>query len=50
MKKFPLSIWMLFIIPSLIGVFLFITPIKTVDGFKVPVAMLAFPYMNKKEE
>ena len=41
MKKFPLSIWMLFIIPSLIGVFLFITPISTADGFKVPIAMLA---------
>ena len=41
MKKFPLSIWLLFIIPSLIGVFLFITPISTADGFKVSIAILA---------
>ena len=41
MKKFPLSTWILFLIPSLIGVFLFITPIKTADGFKVSIAILA---------
>ena len=41
MKKFPLHIWFLFIIPSLLGVFLFITPISTADGIKVPIAILA---------
>ncbi|MBK3495706.1 YjiH family protein [Viridibacillus sp. YIM B01967] len=41
MKKFPVSTWLLFIIPSIIGVFLFMTPIKTADGWKVPIAILA---------
>ena len=41
MKKFPLPIWLLFIIPSLLGVFLFITPIPTSNGIKVPIAILA---------
>lgn len=30
-----------FIIPSLIGVFLFITPINTAEGFTIPIAVLA---------
>ncbi|NGP45103.1 YjiH family protein [Bacillaceae bacterium SIJ1] len=30
-----------FIIPSLIGVFLFMTPMKTGDGFTIPIAILA---------
>ncbi len=41
MKKYPFYTWLLFIIPSLLGVFLFITPIATDNGFKVPIAMLA---------
>ena len=41
MKKFPLPTWLLFIIPSLLGVFLFITPIPTSNGIKVPIAILA---------
>ena len=41
MKKFPLPIWFLFIIPSLLGVFLFITPLSTANGIKVPIAILA---------
>ncbi len=41
MKKFPFPIWLLFIIPSLLGVFLFITPISTGEGIKVPIAILA---------
>jgi len=30
-----------FIVPSIIGVFLFMTPIKTTDGFTIPIAILA---------
>lgn len=41
MKKSPISTWLLFIIPSLIGVFLFMTPLKTAEGWKVPIAILA---------
>ena len=41
MKKFSLPIWLLFIIPSLLGVFLFITPIATGNGIKIPIAILA---------
>ena len=41
MKKFPFSTWLFFLIPSILGVFLFITPINLGDGFKVPIAMLA---------
>lgn len=41
MKKFPLYTWFLFLFLSLVGVFLFITPISTEDGFKVPIAILA---------
>lgn len=41
MKKFPSYTWLLFLIPSLLGVFLFITPIPTDNGIKVPVAILA---------
>ena len=41
MKKFPLSTWLLLIIPSLLGVFLFITPIPTSNGIKVPIAIFA---------
>ncbi len=41
MKKYPLPTWLLFIIPSLLGVFLFITPIATENGVKVPIAILA---------
>ena len=41
MKKYSLYIWLLFIVLSALGVFLFITPINTADGIKVPIAMLA---------
>lgn len=41
MKKFSSSSWFLFIALSLIGVFLFITPISTADGIKVPIAIIA---------
>src|SRR5690625_3903206 len=30
-----------FIIPSLLGIFLFMTPVKTADGFTIPIAILA---------
>ena len=41
MKKYPVSTYFYFIIPSLIGVLLFMTPLLTDDGWKVPIAILA---------
>ncbi|SOB89557.1 nucleoside recognition membrane protein YjiH [Ureibacillus xyleni] len=41
MKKFTPYTWFLFIVLSLVGVFLFITPLNTDDGIKVPIAILA---------
>ena len=41
MKKYPISTYFFFIIPSLIGVLLFMTPLLTDDGWKVPIAILA---------
>lgn len=41
MKKYPTSTYFFFIIPSLIGVLLFMTPVLTEDGWKVPIAILA---------
>ena len=41
MKKYSSYTWFLFITMSLIGVVLFIVPINTDDGIKVPIAMLA---------
>src|SRR5699024_11689867 len=41
MKKPVLSDHLRFIIPSLLGVFVFMTPVKTSDGFTIPVAILA---------
>ena len=40
-KKFPSYTWFLFIFLSLVGIFLFITPVNTADGLKVPIALLA---------
>lgn len=40
-KDYKLIDHLKFIIPSLIGIFLFITPIKTEDGFTIPIAVLA---------
>ncbi|HWL22837.1 MAG TPA: YjiH family protein [Ureibacillus sp.] len=39
--KFTPYTWFLFIVLSVIGIFLFITPIETGDGIKVPIAILA---------
>ena len=41
MKKFSAYTWFLFLVLSAIGVFLFITPITTDDGLKVPIAIMA---------
>ncbi|MFF5993980.1 YjiH family protein [Lysinibacillus sp. KU-BSD001] len=41
MKKFSAYTWFLFLALSAVGVFLFITPISTDDGLKVPIAILA---------
>lgn len=41
MSTFRLRDHLKFIIPSLIGIFLFMTPIKTSDGFTIPIAILA---------
>lgn len=40
-QKYSSYTWFLFIFLSLIGIFLFITPLNTADGIKVPIAMLA---------
>lgn len=40
MKKFNLSTWLLFLIPSILGVFLFMIPIKYAGDIKVPIAIL----------
>ncbi len=49
MKKHSLYTWFLFIVLSAIGVFLFITPINTADGMKVPIAILANMLAGKVE-
>ncbi|MFP3324734.1 YjiH family protein [Planococcus sp. SIMBA_160] len=41
MKKFSASTWLLFLIPSLLGILLFLVPIPTEDGWKVTIAVLA---------
>src|SRR5699024_8832143 len=41
MKTFHWLDHIKFIIPSLIGIFLFMTPVKTADGFTIPIAILA---------
>lgn len=41
MKKYSFYIWFLFIALSSLGVFLFILPIGTENGIKVPIALLA---------
>ena len=41
MKKFSLSTWLLFLIPSIIGIFLFMIPFKIDGEWKIPVAILA---------
>ncbi|MED3764215.1 YjiH family protein [Ureibacillus terrenus] len=40
-KKFHPLIWFLFIGLSVIGIFLFIVPVHSPDGLKVPIALLA---------
>ncbi|MEK4228281.1 YjiH family protein [Solibacillus sp. FSL H8-0538] len=49
MKKYSLYIWSLFIVLSSLGVFLFITPVSTADGTKVPIAILANTLAGKVE-
>lgn len=41
MKKFSFYTWFLFLVLSAVGVFIFITPIPTDNGLKVPIAILA---------
>ncbi|WP_342542211.1 YjiH family protein [Paenisporosarcina sp. FSL H8-0542] len=41
MKKFSLSTWLLFLIPSIIGILLFMIPFKIEGEWKIPVAILA---------
>lgn len=40
-QKYSSYTWFLFIFLSLVGIILFITPLNTADGIKVPIAMLA---------
>ena len=41
MKKFSLSTWLLFLLPSLAGVILFMIPLPIDGGFQIPIAWLA---------
>lgn len=41
MKKHSLSTWLLFIVPSILGIILFMVPLKLTDDWKVPIATLA---------
>lgn len=41
MKRFSLSTWLLFLIPSVLGIFLFMVPVKVDGDWKVPIATLA---------
>lgn len=49
MKKFSFYTWFLFLAFSAIGVFIFITPIPTDDGLKVPIAIMANLLAGKVE-
>nr|WP_068673888.1 YjiH family protein [Oceanobacillus sp. Castelsardo] len=41
MRQHPLSNHLKFILTSIIGVFLFMIPVKTEDGYSIPIALLA---------
>ena len=41
MKKYTLSTWLLFLIPSILGILLFMIPLKLTGDWKVPIATLA---------
>lgn len=41
MKKFSLSTWFYFLIPSILGIILFMIPVKFGDEWKVPIAKFA---------
>lgn len=41
MKKYNLSTWLLFLIPSILGIFLFMIPLKLTGVWKVPIATFA---------
>ena len=41
MKKFSISTWLLFLLPSILGIILFMIPLKFESGWKVPIAKLA---------
>ncbi|SDN26665.1 nucleoside recognition GATE domain-containing membrane protein YjiH [Psychrobacillus sp. OK028] len=41
MKKFSLSTWLLFLLPSIAGVILFMIPLPIDGGFQIPIAWLA---------
>lgn len=41
MKKFNLSTWLLFLVPSILGIILFMIPLKFESGWKVPIAKFA---------
>ena len=41
MQKYSTSTWLLFLIPSLLGILLFLVPVPTEDGWLVTIAVLA---------
>ncbi len=48
-KSFSLSAWLLFLIPSVIGIVLFMIPIEFESGWKVPIAKFADILSGKLE-
>ncbi|WP_153730501.1 YjiH family protein [Sporosarcina obsidiansis] len=41
MKKYSISTWFVFLIPSILGILLFMVPLPLAGGWKVPIAKLA---------
>ncbi|MGB3102892.1 MAG: hypothetical protein WBB56_13365 [Psychrobacillus psychrotolerans] len=41
MKKFSLSTWLLFLLPSIAGVILFMIPLPIDEGIQIPIAWFA---------
>ena len=46
MKKFNLSTWLLFLVPSILGILLFMIPVKCGEDWKVPIAKLQIYYQD----
>lgn len=40
-SQYNMRTWLTFLVPSLIGLFLFMTPIPIADGMTIPIALMA---------